>query len=105
MEQKEYTLDYKKEAIKLSKEVGATKTSKELGVPKATLYGWIKKEKDGEIDLGVGSRTPSNAMSLAAENKLLREKIKEYEKNIARIKKENEFLEEATRFFAKIRQK
>ena len=33
------------------------------------------------------------------------EKIKEQEREIARLKKENEFLEEATRFFAGHRQK
>ncbi len=102
---KEYTSEYKKEAVKLAKEVGAKQASSELGVPKGTLYGWIEKEKKGEIDLGAGGRTPSNALSLAEEIKLLREKNKEYEKEIARINKINTFLEEATRFFASSRQK
>ena len=48
----------------------------ELGVPKGTLYGWFKKEETGDIDLGAGSRTPSNALSLAAEIKILREKTR-----------------------------
>ena len=102
---KEYTSEYKKEAVKLAKEVGAKQASLELDVPKGTLYGWLEKEKNGEIDLGVGSRTPSNALSLAEEIKVLREKNKEYEKEIARINKINTFLEEATRFFAASRQK
>jgi transposase len=102
---KEYTSEYKKEAVKLAKEVGAKQAATELGVPPGTLYGWLDKEKKGEIDLGAGSRTPSNALSLAEEIKLLREKIKEYEKENARINKVNTFLEEATRFFATSRQK
>ena len=39
MEAKEYSLEYKKEAIKLSKEIGVKKASEELGVAKGTLYG------------------------------------------------------------------
>lgn len=105
MESKEYTMEYKKEAVKLAKERGTTQAAIELGVPKGTLYGWVKKEKTGEIDLGVGSRTPSNALSLAEEIKVLREKNREYEKENARLAKINTFLEEATRFFASSRQK
>jgi transposase len=102
---KEYTIEFKKEAIKLAKEVGAKQAMMELNLPRGTIYGWLSKEKTGEIDLGVGSRTPSNALSLAEEIKVLREKNKEYEKEIARINKINTFLEEASRFFAASRQK
>jgi len=102
---KEYTSEYKKETVKLAKEVGVKQASLELDVPKGTLYGWLEKEKTGEIDLGVGSRTPSNVLSLAEEIKVLREKNKEYEKENARLNKINTFLEEATRFFAASRQK
>ena len=102
---KEYAMEYKKEAIKLAKEVGTKQAAAELGVPKGTLYGWLKRERIGDIDLGVGSRTPSNALSLAEEIKILREKNREYEKENARLHKVNTFLEEATRFFAASRQK
>ena len=102
---KEYTMEYKKEAIKLAKEVGTKQAAMELGVPKGTLYGWLKKESIGDIDLGMGSRTPLNALSLAEEIKVLRAKNREYEKENARLNKVNTFLEEATRFFAASRQK
>jgi len=102
---KEYTIEYKKEAIKLSKKIGAKQASVELGVPISTLYGWLRKEESGEIDLGTGSRAPSNLLSLTEEIEFLREKNKEYEKENARINKINTFLEEATRFFAASRQK
>jgi transposase len=105
MAAKEYTVDYKKQAVKLVKEVGVKQAATELNVPKGTLYGWIEKEKTGEIDLGAGSRTPTDALTLAAENKTLREKIKEFEKENARLHRENTFLEEASRFFAGSRQK
>ena len=102
---KEYTLEYKKEAIKLAKEIGNKQAARELGVPDNTLYGWLKKESVGEIDLGNGTRTPSNVLNLAEEVKALRQKVREQEKEIALLNKERTFLEEATRFFAASRQK
>ena len=44
-------------------------------------------------------------MSLAEELSLLRRQVKEQEKEIRRLKEENEFLEEASAFFAASRQK
>lgn len=102
---KQYSIEYKKEALKLVNEVGTTKAMEELGIPKGTLYGWIAKEKRGEIDLGIGTRSPSDTLSLAEEVKQLRKQVKDYEKEIARINKLNTFLDEASRFFASSRQK
>ena len=102
---REYTKEYKIEAVKLVRKVGVKQAAAELDIPKGTIYGWIEKEKTGEIDLGVGSRTPSNVLILAEENKVLREKTKEQEKEIARLNKLNAFLDEASRFFASSQQK
>ena len=41
-----YEAEYKKEAVKLAKEVGARKASESLKIPYGTLYDWIKKMKD-----------------------------------------------------------
>jgi len=64
------------------------------------LYGWIRKAKEGEIDLGAGSQAPENAISLAAELQELKKQIKELTKENKRLQEENEFLEEASSFFA-----
>ncbi|MDR1765809.1 MAG: hypothetical protein LBR77_06940 [Lachnospiraceae bacterium] len=65
------TEDYKKVAVKLAKEIGSRKAAYELGRVESTLSGWIHKAQDGEIDLGAGSRTPGESMTLAAELKSL----------------------------------
>ena len=44
--------------------------------------------------------TPSNALSLNKELIKLRKHVKEQDKEIRRLKEENEFLEEASTFFA-----
>ncbi len=42
---RKYEAKYKKEAVKLAKEVGTKKASGELKIPHGTLYDWIKKER------------------------------------------------------------
>ena len=44
-------------------------------------------------------------MSLSEEITMLRKRVKEQEKEILRLKEENEFLEEASAFFAASRRK
>jgi transposase len=100
-----YTKEYKMESVKLAKEIGTSKAAEELQIPKDTLYGWVKAEKRGEIDIGRGSRSPGETLTLVEELQEYRRKNKELEKENSRLKKENEFLEEASCFFAALRKK
>ena len=59
----------------------------------------------GKLDLGPGMKTPESAMTLNEELFQLRQKLKLQEKEIRRLKKENDFLEEASAFFAASRLK
>ena len=98
---KKYSLEYKKEAIKLAKEIGIAKAGLELGVSKSTVNGWVVKAKKGEIDLGIGTQNPESGMTLVEEIQSLRKANKEQSKEIKRLNELNEFLEEASAFFAK----
>lgn len=102
---RQYTKEYKTEAVKLVREIGNTKAAKELGVPKSTLSQWINQAEIGEIDTGAGTQTPGSAMTQAMEIQRLRAENKALTKENARLKKENDFLEEASAFFAASRQK
>ncbi len=102
---KQYTKDYKTEAVKLVREIGNTKASIELGVPKSTLSQWVKRSEIGYMDTGAGTQTPGSAMTQAMEIQHLRAENKSLAKDIARLKRENDFLEEASAFFAASRQK
>ena len=88
------------EAVKLAKEIGASKAAKGLGIPVDTLYGWQKAEREGRLDAGPGSRTPDAALSLAEEVAALRKEEKALERENRQQKEENEFLAEASAFFA-----
>ncbi len=97
-ENRQYDHEYKVQTVKLAREIGQAKAAKELGVPKNTMYGWMRANRLGNLDLGAGSQTPQSAMTLNEELIQLRQQVKEQEKEIRRLKKENNFLEEASAF-------
>lgn len=102
---RQYDEEYKKQTIKLSKEVGNTKAAKELGIPKGTLGTWVRKAKEREIDTGLGTREPEETLNLAQQLQAGNKQIKEQEKRIRELEELNEFLEEASAFFAANRRK
>lgn len=102
---RQYDYDFKVQALKLADEIGATKAAFELGIPKFTMYEWRKAVREGRLDIGGSSHTPQNALSLNGELISLRKRIKELEKANRRLKEENDFLAEASAFFAASRLK
>ncbi len=103
--QRKYDMEYKIQAVKLAKELGGAKAAVELGIPENTMYVWTKAAREGRLDTGPGSHTPQTAMTLTEEVQMLRRQNKEQEKEIRRLKEENELLEEASAFFAASRRK
>ena len=104
-QKKVYDEEFKIQAVKLGREIGFSKAAIELGVNVDTLYGWNKRAKDARLDLRPGTQTPDTAMSLTEEVQKLRQQTREQAKEIARLKEENEFLAEASAFFAASRRK
>lgn len=104
-ENRQYDNEFKVQAVKLTKEIGQAKAAKDLGIPKNTLYTWVRANRLGNLDLGAGTQTPQSAMMLNEELIKLRAQLKDQDKEIRRLKKENEFLEEASAFFAASRLK
>ena len=103
--QRKYDMEYKIKAVKSSKEPGGAKAAAGLGIPENTMYAWTKAAREGRLNVGSGSHTPETAMNFAEELALLRRQVKEQEKEICRLKEENEFLEEAGAFFTASRRK
>ena len=103
--QRKYDHEYKVQAVKLAKEIGGAKAAKELGIPEGTIHTWLKAVRTGQLDIGEGAHTPESAMSLAEELTMLRKRMKDQDKENRRLKEENEFLEEASAFFAASRRK
>ncbi len=104
-EKKTYDKEYKIQAVKLGREIGLSKAARELGINTDTLYSWNKAAREGRLDLGPGAQSPESAMSLSEEIQKLRQENRVQAKEIARLKEENEFLAEASAFFAASRRK
>lgn len=104
-QKKVYDKEFKVQAVKLGRKIGFSNAAKELGINVDTLYGWSKAANEGRLDLGPGTHTPTTAMSLTEEVQKLRAENREQAKLIQRLKEENEFLAEASAFFAASRRK
>ncbi len=99
-ENKQYENEYKVQAVRLAKKIGAVKAANELQIPVNTLYSWIRKVKIGSLDIGCGERSPEESLNIAEENQQLRKRIKTLEKENKRLSEMNAFLEDAAAFFA-----
>ena len=100
---KQYDREYKEEALKLAEEKGCKNASEELGISYNTLYDWIKQARKGNLHLE--KRSDSNVSKLEEELQQLRKANKDLSKQVKQLEEENEFLTEATAFFAASRQK
>ena len=103
--QRNYDHEFKVQAVKLAKEIGGAKAARELGISSNTLHGWTRAVRMGKLDAGEGAHDPQEALTLNQELIMLRKQNKEQEKEIKRLKEENEFLTEASAFFAASRRK
>ena len=70
-ENKQYENEYKVQAVKLARKIGAVNAANELQIPVNTLYGWIKKAKSGSLDIGCGERSLEESLNIAEENQQL----------------------------------
>ena len=61
--QKSYDNEFKAQAVKLAQEIGGHKAAQELGIPKGTMYTWIKAFKEGRLSANEAVHTPKNALS------------------------------------------
>ena len=82
-ENRQYDHEYKVQAVKLAKEIGQAKAAKELGIPKNTLYGWVRANRLGNLDLGAGSQSPQSAMTLNQELIRLRQQVNNWRRKTA----------------------
>lgn len=97
---RQYTDEFKIEAVRLAESVGQHEAARRLGVPVATLGNWTRRnllsnsaEKAGGHDV-LAKRATRPISELEAENSRLR-------KELASAKLDIEILSKATAYFAK----
>ena len=88
---KNYNKEFKDRAIKfaLTSSQPISKTAKKLGMNEATLYSWVKSNRDAYVKQhrGTGKEVLDELAKLREEN--------------ARLREEREILKKAAAFFAK----
>lgn len=60
--QKTYDSEFKTQVVKLGQETDGHKAAKELGIPKETMYTWIKAFKEGRLSANEAVHTPNNGL-------------------------------------------
>lgn len=93
-----YTEEFKTEAVHLAlSAVSVSQTAKSLGIPEATLHGWVARaRKSGEqvITNAEGLVNHVNVTQVLEENKRLKQQL-------ARLEQEKAILKKAATYFAK----
>jgi transposase len=92
MDRKQYTKEFKLEALKLAEQIGVPQAAKDLGVSKSILYQWRLAAKDEGQD---AFRGHGNLTERDEELRRLRQENKT-------LKMEREILKKATSFFASL---
>ena len=95
-----YDDTFKQQALKLAKEVGATEAARQLGLTRYQLYNWTRRYSEANFSAVDALKSVDSALTLREENKLLKEQLKQSTKRINNLMRENEFLKEASAFFA-----
>lgn len=90
-----YTEEFKAEAIQLAIETGNTPhIAKQLGIPYQTLYNWVKKSLNKQSQTSAGKQgNLVDVKALLNENKQLKQKL-------ARSEQEKNILKKAAAYFA-----
>lgn len=102
---KRYDNDYKIQAVKLAMEIGQTQAVKELGLSKSAITTWVRNARTGKLDMGDDSIAFTKPLSASERLVILERENKALKKEINELREKNEFLEEASAFFAASRQK
>ena len=76
-----------------------------MGIPKNTLYTWMRQNRLGNLYLGAGTQTSERALTLNEALYFLILLLNPLSELDEFLKEENEFLEEASAFFAASRRK
>jgi|SRR5699024_1028101 len=97
MPSKTYTEEFKRDAVTLyenSPEASIQTIATDLGINRATLHNWLKK-------YGTGARTKtSTAESPTSTSVTETERIRQLERENARLREERDILRKAAKYFA-----
>ena len=93
---RQYTDEFKAEAVRLGESLGGNQAAKRLGIPGSSLWNWIKLSRAGKLKAAEGAAVSvkRSVSEVEAENTRLR-------KELASTKLDLEIVKKAAAYFAK----
>lgn len=93
---RQYTNEFKVEAVRLGESIGGNKAAKRLGIPDSSLWNWIRLSRAGRLRAADGMAVPvkRSVAEVEAENARLR-------RELANTKLDLEIVKKAAAYFAK----
>jgi transposase len=93
---RQYTDEFKVEAVRLAESIGGNPAAKRLDIPESSLWNWIKLNRAGKLKAGQVGVAPvkRSVTELEAENSRLR-------REFANTKLDLEIVKKAAAYFAK----
>ena len=93
---RQYTDEFKVEAVRLGDSIGGNQAAKRLGIPESSIWNWIKLSRAGKLKAVAGAAAPMkrSVAEVEAENARLR-------RELANTKLDLEIVKKAAAYFAK----
>ena len=93
---RQYTDEFKVEAVRLGESLGGTRAAKRLGIPDSSLWNWIRLSRAGKLTAAAGAAVPvkRSVTEVEAENGRLR-------RELASTKLDLDIVKKAAAYFAK----
>src|SRR3954464_466240 len=93
---RQYTEEFKVEAVRLGESIGGNPAAKRLGIPDSSLWNWIRLSRAGKLKGADGGAVPvqRSMTEIEAENSRLR-------RELASTKLDLEIVKKAAAYFAK----
>jgi transposase len=93
---RQYTDEFKVEAVRLGQSIGGNQAAKRLGIPDSSLWNWIRLSRAGKLKVGDSAAVPvkRSMTEIEAENSRLR-------RELASTKLDLEIVKKAAAYFAK----
>ena len=86
---RQYTQEFKLEAVRLGESVGGNRAAKRLGIPESSLFNWIKLSCAGKLKAAEGSAlaVKRSMGEVEAENARLRRELASVKLDLEIVKK------------------
>ena len=93
---RQYTDEFKVEAVRLSEAIGGNQAAKRLGMPESSLWNWISLRRAGKLKAANGApvAVKRSGLEVEAENARLR-------RELASTKLDLDIVKKAAAYFAK----